>query len=165
MHHTSTDALHHPPWQCLYNALWSATKHPKKIPNHTKQLHQTYPKQKRYLSSSWVLKKLHWLPIQQRIEHKILMTTFKCITGMAPKYLQDLISLQSNTWDNMWSINTGTMLHTPKVRYQTFAAWSFQYSTPALQNPLPKFIKDSPTLDIFKKRLKTHLFWQAFNPK
>ena len=26
----------------------------------------------RYSSSSWALKKLHWLPIQQRIEHKIL---------------------------------------------------------------------------------------------
>ena len=46
----------------------------------------------RYSSSSWALKKLHWLPIQQRIEHKILMTTFKCITGIAPKYLQDLIN-------------------------------------------------------------------------
>ena len=55
----------------------------------------------RYLSSSWALKKLHWLPIQQRIEHKILMITFKSITGMAPKYLQDLISIKSNTQDNM----------------------------------------------------------------
>ena len=55
----------------------------------------------RYSSSSWAPKKLHWLPIQQMIEHKILITTFKCITGIAPKYLQDLISIKSNTWDNM----------------------------------------------------------------
>ena len=86
----------------------------------------------RYSSSSWVLKKLHWLPIQQRIEHKILMTTFKCITSTAPKYLQDLISIKSNTWDNMQSNNTGTMLCTPKVKYQTFSAWSFRYSAPKL---------------------------------
>ena len=57
----------------------------------------------RYSSSSWALKKLHWLPIQQKIEYKILMTTFKCITGMAPKYLQDLINIKNNTWDNMCS--------------------------------------------------------------
>ena len=118
----------------------------------------------RYLSSLWVLKKLHWLPIQQRIEHKILMTTFKCITDMAPKYLQDLMSIKSKTWVNMQPNNTGTMLHTPKVKYQTFTAQSFRYSTPTLMNQLPQFIKDSPTLDIFKKRLKTHLFWQAFSP-
>ena len=48
----------------------------------------------RYSSSSWALKKLHWLPIQQRREHKILMTTFKCITGITPKYLHDLISIK-----------------------------------------------------------------------
>ena len=47
------------------------------------------------------------------------MTTFKCITGMAPKYLQDLISIKRNTQDNMQSNNTATMLHTPKVKYQT----------------------------------------------
>ena len=69
-----------------------------------------------YSSSSWVLKKLHWFPIQQRIEHKILRTIFKCITSMAPKYLQNLISIQSNTQDNMQSNNTGTMLHKSNIK-------------------------------------------------
>ena len=65
----------------------------------------------RYSSSSWTLKKLkklHWLPIQQRIEHKILTTTFECITGIAPNYLWDLISIKNNTPDNMQSNNTGS---------------------------------------------------------
>ena len=118
----------------------------------------------RYLSASWVLKKLYWLSIQQRIEYKILMTTFKCITGMAPKYLQDLISIKNNTWDNMHSNNTGTILYTPKVKYHTFAAQSFRYSTPTLRNQLPKFIKDSLNLNTFNKKLNTHLFQWVFNP-
>ena len=42
------------------------------------------------------LKTLHWLPIQQRIEYKILTTIFKCIKGTAPQYLQDLIQLKEN---------------------------------------------------------------------
>ena len=79
------------------------------LPSSTRRKYQTiqntYTKcvlnKNRYSSSSWALKKLHWLPIQQRIEHKILMTTFKCITGIAPKYLQDLISIRNNTQDNM----------------------------------------------------------------
>ena len=118
----------------------------------------------RYSSSSWALKKLHWLSIQQRIEYKILTTTLKCITSLAPKFLQDLISIKNNTWDNMCSNNTSTILHTPKVKYQTFAAWSFRHSTTTLWNQLLKSIKDSPNLDIFKKKLKTHLFKHAFNP-
>ena len=92
----------------------------------------------RYLSSSWVLKKLHWLPIQQRMGHKILMTIFKCITGMASKSLQDLISIKKNRWDSMQSNNTGTILHTPKVKYQMFAAQSFLYSTPNIMESVTK---------------------------
>ena len=56
------------------------------------------------------------------------------------------------------------ILQTPKVKYQTFVAWSFTYSAPTLWNQLWKFIKDSSNLDILKKKLMTHLFQWAFNP-
>ena len=36
------------------------------------------------------LKELHWLPIQQRIEFKILLITFKALNKQAPTYLTDL---------------------------------------------------------------------------
>ena len=65
----------------------------------------------------------------------------------------------------MCSNNSGMILHTSKVKHQTFAAWSFRYSAPTLWNQLPKFIKYSQSLDIFKKKkLKTHLFQGVFNP-
>ena len=39
------------------------------------------------------LYELHWLlPISLRIDYKILLLTFKCIYGLAPTYLSDLIS-------------------------------------------------------------------------
>ena len=69
---------------------------------------------------------------------------------------------KNSTWDNMRSNDTGIILHTPKVNYQTFAAWSFMYTAPTLWNQLLKCIRDSTNLDIFKERLKTHLFCQAF---
>ena len=34
---------------------------------------------------------LCWLPVQERIEFKILTLVFKCIIGEAPAYLMDLI--------------------------------------------------------------------------
>ena len=37
------------------------------------------------------LKKLHWLPVKQRIQYKILLLTFKCLHGMAPAYLKELL--------------------------------------------------------------------------
>ena len=34
---------------------------------------------------------LHWLPVRYRIMYKILILTYKCIHGLAPLYLQELI--------------------------------------------------------------------------
>ena len=38
-----------------------------------------------------LLQKLHWLPIEQRIQYKVSMLTFKALTMGAPMYLRDLL--------------------------------------------------------------------------
>ena len=38
-----------------------------------------------------VLKALHWLPIQRRIEYKVLLYTHKALQGDAPEYIRDLL--------------------------------------------------------------------------
>ena len=38
-----------------------------------------------------LLEQLHWLPVQFRIQYKILLMTFKCLNDAAPAYLEDLI--------------------------------------------------------------------------
>ena len=43
------------------------------------------------------LYELHWLPVSLRIDYKILLLAFKCIYGLAPAYLSDLISIKSNS--------------------------------------------------------------------
>ena len=42
-------------------------------------------------SSKNCLMVLHWLPVQDRIEFKILTLVFKCIIGEAPAHLMDMI--------------------------------------------------------------------------
>ena len=37
---------------------------------------------------------LHWLPVTHRIEFKIAMLVHKCIYGVAPQYLLDLIKIK-----------------------------------------------------------------------
>ncbi len=39
-----------------------------------------------------VLVGLHWLPIEYRIQLKILLFVYKSLTGLAPNYLSDLLS-------------------------------------------------------------------------
>ena len=38
-----------------------------------------------------LLKEQHWLPVEYRIQFKILFLTFKCINNTAHVYLQDLV--------------------------------------------------------------------------
>ena len=40
-----------------------------------------------------VAMELHWLPVEQRAEFKILLFTYKVVDGMAPVYLRDLLNL------------------------------------------------------------------------
>ena len=39
-----------------------------------------------------VMMQLHWLPVKERINFKILLTTFKALHGINPLYLCELIS-------------------------------------------------------------------------
>ena len=42
------------------------------------------------------LRQLHWLPIQQRIKHKLLTIVFKCLNDKAPAYLKNLLVPNKN---------------------------------------------------------------------
>ena len=38
-----------------------------------------------------ILKKLHWLPVKQRITYKILLLTYKALHSLAPQYITHLL--------------------------------------------------------------------------
>ena len=42
-----------------------------------------------------LLFQLHWLPVDQRIEFKVLLFTYKAMQGLAPQYLSDLLEPHS----------------------------------------------------------------------
>ena len=41
--------------------------------------------------SKTILKELHWLPIEARIDFKIACHVYKCLHGLAPPYLSEFI--------------------------------------------------------------------------
>ena len=43
------------------------------------------------------LRRLHWLPVKQRITYKILLLTYKALNGMAPRYIADLLQPHTPT--------------------------------------------------------------------
>ena len=40
-----------------------------------------------------VLRSLHWLPIKQRVQFKMLILIFKAINGLAPNYISNLVNI------------------------------------------------------------------------
>ena len=88
-----------------------------------------------------VLIDLHWLPVKQRIEFKLLIFVFKSLHGSAPSYLSANLHLLQEPRSN-----------------NSFGDRSFAICTPKLWNHLPTNIKNCSTLSTFKTALKTHLF-------
>ena len=108
-----------------------------------------------------VLIQLHWLPIAQRIEYKILLLTFKAIHDIAPLYIQELVKVAKQ--DRTLRSNDQLILVQPSFKYVTYGERCFSYSAPHLWNKLPTACRMAKTVDCFKSHLKTHLFRQAFN--
>ena len=50
----------------------------------------------KYDSVKEVMMELHWLPIQERIDYKIIMWVFICLHNLAPQYLCTLFRIKEN---------------------------------------------------------------------
>ena len=106
-----------------------------------------------------ILLKLHWLPISERINYKILMLVFKSIHGLAPLYISSLITIQKPTRSLRSSI--AVQLIPPKIKTKTYGERSFLFAAARLWNALPAQIRNAPNFSSFKRLLKTHLFTKA----
>ena len=96
------------------------------------------------------LKKLHWLPIKQRIDYKTCLLTYKTLTNQQPTYLYNSLSFLS---------------HSVSTRSSDSLVLSIPYVRSSLGNTiLPPDTRNSSSLPIFRSRLKTHLFKIAFPP-
>ena len=106
---------------------------------------------------------LHWLPVQQRVLFKALILTYQAYYKTAPDYLCDLIILYSNSC-NLRSNNQLLLAPCqPRTKLKTYGERSFQYAAPNEWNKLPLIIRKSPSLAIFKNKLKTFLFQSTYN--
>ena len=116
-------------------------------------------KTRKYDHITPVLKKLHWLPVKQRIEYKILLLTWKSLNGISPAYLSDLIT--HYTPNRELRSSDKRLLYIPRTNTSS-GDRAFSISAPCLWNSLPETIRKANSLDKFKSLLKTHLFECAF---
>ena len=107
-------------------------------------------------------KGLHWLPIQARIEFKILTMAWKAQNKQAPSYMVSLLKSKP-TLLNLRSRDN--LLQDVPNGYGTnkYADRSFCRSAPILWNKLPYEVRAKDTLEAFKRNLKTFLFKKYYD--
>ena len=106
--------------------------------------------------------KLHWLPVKYRIDYKIATICFKCLHGLAPEYLRNILEIYKPT-RALRSAQDNLILKKPVMNYKSYGEKSFYFYGPLVWNSLPYSLRSIDTLDSFKKQLKTFLFKKAFN--
>ena len=106
------------------------------------------------------LKKLHWLPIKQRIEIQTVFshTTHSQINNLHISLQQSFISVTL-----CFYTSDSLVLSIPYVR-SSLGKRVFSVIGPRLWNSLPPDARNSNSLPTFRSRLKTHLFKIAFPP-
>jgi hypothetical protein len=104
-----------------------------------------------------ILQSLHWLPVRRRIEFKILVLVFTLLHDpYAPQYLISLLSHYVPT-RSLRSGQSCMPLVIPRSCSQA-GDRAFITCAPRLRNNLPETVNASPSVHVFKMRLKTHLF-------
>ncbi len=107
-----------------------------------------------------ILQSLYWLPIKFRMSYKILLLSYKALNDLAHAYLTNLLP-RYNPTRSLRLQNSG-LLVVPRIAKSTKGGRTFTYLAPKLWNSLPDTVWGSDTFSLFKSRLKTHLFRQAF---
>ena len=103
-----------------------------------------------------LFRKLHWLPLQARIDYKICVLCFKCINKTAPSYLSDL--LEQYVPSRLLRSGSQNLLKIPPRANKKCTEKAFKHCAPYIWNSLPSDIREAKSESQFKNYLKTHLF-------
>ena len=103
-----------------------------------------------------LLNELHWLPVDKRIMYKICTLVYNVLNTDCPRYLRDLLTLYVPT-RNLRSSDDNFVLVKPKL-VRKIGEKSFSFSAPNFWNSLPGVVRRSTSIEVFKKKLKHHIF-------
>ena len=113
---------------------------------------------RKYDHISPTLMDLHWLPVAARIDYKVALITFKCLNGMGPSYLSDLLVPLSEDRRSA----DGMLLVIPKTNKVNYGDRSFRKAAAKLWNELPVNLRCCNSLEAFKRGLKAYLYRRSY---
>ena len=137
---------------------------PKHLLNRLRLIQNTAPRivtlSKRFDHITPILFKLHWLPLNYRIHFKIFLLVYKCLNGLAPTYLSEL--LRYTNGPRLLRSSSQNFLAVPRTRLKTYGDRAFSAAAPRLWNQLPPELRGVTSADQFRAQLKSYLFKLAY---
>lgn len=107
---------------------------------------------------------LHWLPVCQRIDFKICLLVYKCLHGLAPPYLVEMLRPISSDplRRHLRSAAHGDLM-VPGTRTNRLGPRAFVVAGPTLWNRLPANLRNAAlSIGSFKEKLKKHFYDIAY---
>jgi len=105
---------------------------------------------------------LHWLRFEQRVLYKLCLMVYRAMNHIAPVYISDLVVPVSHNVHTRRlrsaDSNCLVILRSKKV----FGNKSFSVAAPNAWNSLSPEVRLSPSLPIFRSKLKTELFRRSY---
>jgi len=111
------------------------------------------------VSTAGMLRELHWLPAKQRITYKIASITYRTCHSSQPVYLRDLLTNYQPA-RTLRSSNSHSLVVPNRVK-TVATSLAFSVTAPTIWNNLPVTVKTADSFNVFKHRLKCHLFVDA----
>ena len=140
----------------------STSKKKKKPPNCkvSRILLQELSQARENSNTTPVLRDLNWLPVSSTLKYTVGILTFKCVNGLAPRYLCSRFVTRATVHDR----NTRNKNKLDIPEYKSAAGQrSFLYRSVTMWNSLPTAITDFNNLAMFKRKLKDYLFRLYFS--
>ena len=122
-------------------------------------LHLTRTKYDRHIAA---FIDLHWLPISECIEFKVLTLVHQCLDQKPPLYLIEMLTRKDKRRSGLILNAQVRLLEVPRTSKKTFASHAFSVFGPTKWNALPNDIRSIQNNELFHKKLKTHLFQRTF---
>ena len=98
-----------------------------------------------------------------RIQFKMAVLTYKVLHGCAPSYLGPFVRVADLSSRRAFrSANTSRLLQ-PQSNRSTVGDRAFPVAGPQVWNSLPPEVTSAPSLDTFRRHLKTHLFTVSYS--
>ena len=111
-------------------------------------------------SATSLVSELHWLPVSKWINFKIASLAYQSLAFGQPTYLLAVLTphqpqRSSAQLIRIYLCHTATAVLDNEV---------FSYCAPKIWNDIPLSVRQSPSLDSFKRNLKTHYFANNWPP-